>query len=58
MGGWLQNCDLLIQLIQCRCYGEFSVRPVFQSLDVTCGNELANEVAIANEVVIANLRWG
>jgi len=32
------------------------VEPGFQSLDVTCGDELANEVA--NELVIANLWQG
>ncbi|WP_143104346.1 hypothetical protein [Nitrosospira multiformis] len=35
-------------LFNAAAMGELSVKAVFQSLDVTCGDELANEVAIAN----------
>ena len=56
--GWLQNRGSLTQLIQRRCCGEFSVKPVFQSLAAVCGDELAvmnlrrNELALVREVYL------
>ena len=55
---WLQNRGSLTQLIQRRCCGEFSVKPVFQSLAAVCGDELAvmnlrrNELALVREVYL------
>ena len=55
---WLQNRGSLTQLIQRRCRGEFSVKPVFQSLAAVCGDELAvmnlrrNELALVREVYL------
>jgi chorismate--pyruvate lyase len=55
---WLQNRGSLTQLIQRRCCGEFSVKPVFQSLAAVCGDELAvmnlrrDELALVREVYL------
>ena len=55
---WLQNHGSLTQLIQRRCCGEFSVKPVFQSLATVCGDELAvmnlrrDELALVREVYL------
>lgn len=56
--GWLLNRGSLTELIQQRCRGDFSVKPVFQSLATACGDELAvmklrrKELALVREVYL------